>query len=202
MVTDNFILTGFGRSGTKFIQTILNTSKLWQVEHEPRGNDYKINKTDGNYIRKIEKDFEKEHYGEVNSYLRFYYKELSIKSALLLRNPKNIFLSVVNRKGMNQWCTYYEEIIVTYRNFFKEIEENNKKYFVFENYTKSKEEFEPILKFLGIDDINLNDIDFNKKINTNKQKKYNNLQDLREITNLDFSHLEKLEQRYLEFIIN
>jgi len=176
MIKPNFLITGFGRTGTKFLAETLNQSKQWTVYHEPRGNDMfnfsalrDINYTYNNSM----------YYGEVNSYLRYMWNMLPIPNVIFLqRDPKDIILSTANRKASHLMNKYAKEIYDWYENV--EMFDVSLKYpvFDFEFYTTDKEYLHKLIKTAGIHDIDVDKIDLTKKVNENKVVKYQTFEDL------------------------
>jgi hypothetical protein len=202
----SFILTGYGRSGTTFLYNILNLSKRWSIFHESKTSEQdkqkliptkdglnKINYTEID-IDNIYKRFDNNYYGEVNSFLRRVYHLMNVKSALLLRNPIDIFLSVVNRKEETQWQYYLYDICTTYELFFHDIEYNKRSFFLFENYTTDYKELNHILDFCNINDIEIDTIDIREKININKT--YNITMDHIKKKGLDMTKITELSDIY------
>lgn len=89
-MSNSFLITGHGRSGTTFLANLLNQSPTWTVLHEPN------NKCKD--VVKIRQRFEQNNYGEVNSYLRFFVSQLDVRKGVIIRNPYDILLSGINRK--------------------------------------------------------------------------------------------------------
>lgn len=171
-----FLISGFGRSGTKFLSTIMNKSKTWTVKHEPRGvKDEQYGRLKNkNYLNEIQLNFTP-NYGEVNSYLRYYFKDIvTDNKALLLRNPKKILLSVCNRKPRHTWPRYLNEIVLWYEAFYDLIEKQNVKYYIFEKMVSDVKYLQEILKDFNINDYIVTTDDITKKINPNKNVRFKN----------------------------
>jgi hypothetical protein len=175
---NNFIITGYGRSGTKFLSSIMNKSSIWQVEHEPRGNkdEKSTNKIHQREI--ISNSFNKKSYGEVNSYLRYYINDLNVdKKGLLLRNPLDIFLSVMNRRNN---INHYKEYALDIKRWYTKFEQWSEHFDIifFEWMTTDINYLFEVLHNFGIEDVELSNELLKKKINPNKYikfKEFNNL---------------------------
>ncbi len=90
---NNFLITGLGRSGTKFLSAAMDNSSTWTVLHEPPPA---IAKVEG---FKVQPRFNREKYGEVNSYLRWCFLDVDVaKRGVIIRNPKEILASGCNRR--------------------------------------------------------------------------------------------------------
>lgn len=99
----SFLITGFGRSGTKFLSNVMSRDPRWNIWHEPRGRE------DEEFFNclfvpnQIQKAFKQDFYGEVNSRLRFYVDRIKAdQKGIIIRNPQDIFLSTMNR-GKNAY---------------------------------------------------------------------------------------------------
>jgi len=162
------VVTGFGRSGTLFLKTILSQSKLWTVSHEPGG------KRGAAVIDNVLRRLELPAYIEVNSYLRIYWTDLPNPKYLIHRNPVDIALSICNRKGdpvpaikdLGNWYEVYQE----YKGQANEVIDFNK-------MTTDKEYLESIAVRMGVTDIDFSKVSMDK-VNTNKTIKYRRFEDL------------------------
>ena len=182
METQNFVITGFGRSGTKFLSNIMNQSKKWTVLHEPRGANDEIYKDDTKYCKKTLNPIfnNKNTYGEVNSYLRFHFEKMDVKKkGILLRNPLNIFTSIMNRKN---YITRYKDFAIQidywYENFNRILRETEITPIIFEKITTNSHYLEQILNEFGIYDVQITNETLIKKINPNKIIKYSKFESL------------------------
>jgi len=93
----SFLISGSGRTGTRFLSNLMNLSEKWTVLHEPHPK-----RTINNTLEKIgdiQPLFEKDYYGEVNSMRRKILLDLDVdKKGVMVRNPFEIWLSIANRK--------------------------------------------------------------------------------------------------------
>lgn len=181
MKKNNFIITGYGRSGTKFLSNVLNKSEKWTVLHEPRKSEAEKAFRAGQtkiYINKINRAFNKEYYGEVNSYLRFYLSLLikEYNMGVIIRNPKDIITSVFNRKKIDNYKFYINDLKGAYDTFDKY--QNELKIIDFYKMTSDKNYLINISKTFSIFDINSNDINFKENNNKNKHIKYKSFSEL------------------------
>ncbi|MHA1949712.1 MAG: hypothetical protein ACW99G_06950 [Candidatus Thorarchaeota archaeon] len=93
----NFIISGSGRSGTKFLSHTMNTSPTWTVLHEPYPK--KVCNNEKKDIPIVQKVLDKDFYGEVNSMRRRIFMDLDVeKHGVIIRNPFELWLSIANRK--------------------------------------------------------------------------------------------------------
>jgi hypothetical protein len=94
----NFIITCMGRSGSKFLANVLNSDPNWTVEHEPYGDFQSTREVAARFYE----ESKRKNYGEVNSFLRFQANSLLVnKIGIILRNPLDIYQSMVNRGNDN-----------------------------------------------------------------------------------------------------
>ena len=85
-----FCITAMGRSGTTFLSAMLNQSPTWTVEHEPGGTSLSV--------RESRKRFQRQKYGEVNTFIRFQVMALDVDyRAVIIRRPLEIAQSMHNR---------------------------------------------------------------------------------------------------------
>ncbi len=96
---NNFLIMAMGRSGTKFLANLMNRSQVWTVEHEPNGSH-----DEREPVANIAPSFNRDHYGEVNSRLRYAAKRLPVaKVGVIVRDPYAVWASILNRKPPEQW---------------------------------------------------------------------------------------------------
>lgn len=175
-----FLITGHGRSGTKFLSNILNESTDYNVIHEIEG--------DSKYVESPIADkflvsrFSKKSYGEVNSYMRYVSqdlsKELNLNILYILRSPTEIALSCSyrrNKKNKNKIQEYLKNISSSVYNYLAFIDSLNLKsnqILFFDKFTSNPDY---IISMEDLLDISILDRDFiinnvNKKINFSKKK--------------------------------
>lgn len=143
----NFAVTAVGRSGTKFLATILNRSPTWTVRHEP-GPRGKAKHTMA-HLQRLNKRFDRDSYGEVNSFLRWVFADLSVgKKAVIVRDPFDVVLSTYNRRHRDlRSCA--DELAEGFRLLDGYIESGNK-VFYFEHMTTEVDYLRSIATYLGV----------------------------------------------------
>lgn len=171
----SFLITGFGRSGTTFLQQIMNTSKNVTVEHEPRKN------RDEKWYDKYGKDsippeaaksFKRNNYGEVNSRLRFFAHIFPVdKLGIIIRDPKDIFKSTMNRDKDPHKMAH--DIHWAYSHFMSI---PNWHYIDFKLMTTNKEYIKNVCNTFGVSDAVIPDK--LTRVNTNKDELYETYDDL------------------------
>lgn len=114
---NNFLITGMGRSGTKFLANFLNTGiPDYEVIHEGPNDHIHFEKCEKEpeYFKKFTDIVNlrfKYHYGEVNSYLRGIARDIqAVKKLVIIRNPYDIWLSSINRGHEREWGRYERQI--------------------------------------------------------------------------------------------
>jgi hypothetical protein len=148
----SFLITGMGRSGTKFLASALNTSLTWNVEHEPLGDG---DSRDLAFLRFRNA----RRYGEVNSRLRDWFLDVPAgKRAVVIRNPYEVVVSVYNRHPDNtvERLSGVWELLESYIC-------QGARIFRFEEFTRNSNEIEKIAEWCGIDDLKLTDDDLRPK---------------------------------------
>lgn len=171
---NNFYITGFARSGTTFLSSVMNKSKQWTVKHEARGYE---DKRRDNY-NNIQVAFQQPYYGEVNCYLYFYLDRLQAdKVGIITREPKEIYLSMANRRDyealkgrIKELNIFYTKILPQYYDKVKIIE--------FSKITTDIDYLENTLLYFGINDVDMESIDLSRKINNNVKTRYNTFEEL------------------------
>jgi hypothetical protein len=179
MGTENFVITGYGRSGTAFLSKMLNMSDKWTVLHEPRGRDdegmYKNGK-EKDQILKIYNSFSEPYYGEVNSYLRYYLNYFnSYKKGILIREPREIITSVANRKPISK-LKFYVDDLHYYYNLFLAL--NDVQFISFQRMITDLDYLREVGESFGITDVIYNEDHLKKKINVNKKIRFSVFEDL------------------------
>jgi len=198
---DNFLISGSGRSGTRFLSELMNKSKIWTVKHEP-GSSGVENYTSVKSIEQTYKRFEiyKDHYGEVNSMLRRIFINFPVrKKGLLIRNPYDIYLSIANRR-QNTERRYLDEFIESLGIISHALSEDKKiKKIEFEKLVTDVVYAQETLKWFGINDVVVVEEDIKTKVNHTKDenRKYKNINDLpadimKEVTTHSERFLEKI----------
>ena len=174
----NFLISGSGRCGTRFLAHLMNRSEKWTVLHEP-GPPGIHEYTTSAQCESTLKRFEHDYYGEVNSMLRRIFINLYVaKRGLLVRNPYDVYLSIANRRGTE--TKYIEEFkeslqlmdyALSNKNFkVKKIE--------FEKLTTDVDYAKGILEYFDIDDVEITEEDIHTKVNFTEEKKFKTINDL------------------------
>jgi hypothetical protein len=110
---NNFLVTGYGRSGTKWLAKMLDQIPLWDVKHEP-GGAMNMNTS----VEAVNFRFSRDLYGEVNSYLRGHARKLRVRRmGLIIRDPKDIWTSMMARKPRKEWARHAMDLMKSYENF-------------------------------------------------------------------------------------
>ena len=171
---NNFLISGFGRSGTKFLSSVMNMSEKWVVKHEPRDAfEEDMFNTGSSLPQRIVSDFNRNYYGEVNSRLRFYFEDVPVKKkGIIIRDPKEIITSIANRKDVHTTINLMMQVHYFWKKFHTWLEDDNIKKIEFTKMTSDKTYLLNILSHFGIDDVNLDKLDLNVKVNKNKKVKF------------------------------
>lgn len=156
MSYNNFLITSFGRSGTKFLSNLMNKSKKWVVLHEPIGSlDIKLNSDNHKLSHLTLQRFNRNNYGEVNSRLRHYFDVIKVrKKGVIFRDPKDIIVSVYNRKTDSDTKKILYELNVFWNSFKKKIYEDESIVEIdFKKMTSDEHYLKDILIEFGVEDI-------------------------------------------------
>ena len=171
---NNFFITGFGRSGTTFLAKMMNKSKKWTVNHEARG----YADMGSNNIVNIREAFKTPFYGEVNNYLRKYIHDIEVdKIGVITRDTQDIFLSMANRREIGELRWRINGLHEMYTKILPTIPADT--YMIeFDRMTTDKDYLQQIFLDFGIDDIDMDEIDLDRKVNGSTGKWYNTWDDL------------------------
>jgi len=165
----NFVITGHGRSGTKFLANLMNKSSKWTVFHEPGEKKLHTN------FSKVQDRFNKDFYGEVNSFLRNYIFKIKVKKkGIIIRNPVDIWISIANRNDESRWFQKIKELKQTFDIISKASNRKDIKLIQFKSMTEDLEYLRDTINYFGINDINLEESDLNK-VNETIEFKYKNI---------------------------
>lgn len=173
---NNFLITGFGRSGTKFLATHMNKSKKWTVKHEPRRMyDEDLYRTFHPVNSRIENYFHGDYYGEVNSMLRWFIDDLPInKLGIIIRDPKEIFTSCINRTDSSKTNAW--SIHGAYTHFF--LDNVNAFYIRFKDMVTDHDYLKKVFSHFDITDVDVSKVNLDRKINMNREYRYNTFDDI------------------------
>ena len=172
-----FLITGIGRSGTKFLSNMLNKSTDYKVIHEIEGDSRYVEKPIAD--KALIKRFSRKLYGEVNSYMRFVSQDLNKKINLntlyILRSPTEIALSCSFRRNKNKRQKYLNNIstfIYDYYYFIYNLNLKSNEILLFDKFTSNPEYIIEMENFLDINILDKNFIvnNIKKKINSSERK--------------------------------
>lgn len=158
----SFLVTGHGRSGTKFLAEVLNTSPTWRVVHEawkpPFSEKYAINilAPSGNF-------------GEVNSYLRYIADRIAWpqRKAIILRDPFEIALSAVNK---GTWKRFIDDAPKAFEAIDRLAERDDFQVIRFKLMVSDRAYLARQANLLGVMDAKIGDLDLDKKVNSSGRK--------------------------------
>lgn len=153
----NFIVTGLGGSGTKFLATMLNKSKAWYVSHEGTRNGRNFWP-----ISHVNETFQKkrkfQHYGDVNGFLRCFINQINDidKKAIILRDTKETLLSWYDHWEANE-IKLYRHFYNTYYTLLKfdEYIQAGMKVIDFREMTTNVDYLNDLIKWVGIEDLTI-----------------------------------------------
>jgi len=156
----NFAVTAMGRSGTMFLARILNSSHQWEVVHEVTKNEHNTD------YREVQKRFDRDYYGEVNSYLRHTITELQVmRRGTIIRNPREIFVSMANMRNFVPFVAsdHLNSSLSALDRYIRMV--NDQKVIRFELMTQDDSYLQEIAEYLGVTDVAIADCDTKTKVN-------------------------------------
>ena len=184
-----------GRSGTLFLATMMNRSESWTVEHEPWPL-YNLSKV----MDELHERFDRENYGEVNSYLRDILLDLEVsKKGVIRRDPADVFISICNWE--NDFIEKLPEKIEFIKRSFEAVDqalEAEDVYpIVFEKLTTDHVYANQVIADFGIDDVVLDEGDLAKKIHRADTNSIEGFEDLtKEVVTLFKENLAWFSEKY------
>lgn len=176
----NFVITAMGRSGTKLLADLMDRSPSWTVRHEPRLSKSYLGFGEPTGLRphkleRLQKRFDRDRYGEVNSYLRHVIGLLDVaKKGVIVRNPRRIALSMYNRKaslvekGKLTYEGLAEHLGLALRSLDYAIEHLGVLKISFERMVSDVEYVNRIVREVGVDDLVLTSGDLARPVNANR----------------------------------
>ena len=166
----SFLLTGTGRSGTKFLSETLDRSQAWEINHESPNDHRYLEVPDDRSADELKDRFREVYYGEVNSQLRRIAPALSrrgVRVYFTVRHPRDIIKSVHTARGRSrgQFIDTVIEVLPSLTDIFL-LRLLGFKSFTFEKFTTDKEYLLSIMNELGVDDVDASSIDLSQKVNS------------------------------------
>lgn len=205
---DNFLITcQYGRAGSKFLATLMNRSKKWEIKHDNKVKDFYPAKTNGlNNINTINKRLHKNYYGEVCGGFYFHLERYNVnKKGIIIRNPINELISTINFNPSKP-INYFIDIVMNnphigdYKTQLNLLNNriNSGKYHIinFDKMVSSLDYVNNILNYYNINDVTISESDIKKKINESKNKRINSIDDF------SINTKNKLMEIYGDFITN
>lgn len=147
-----------GRSGTKFLSSIMDRSVYYNVKHEP------LSKSKENLHRAQQRFYTNQNYGEVNSLLRKWFMDLHVPSkGIIIRNPKDITLSSWNKK--KRPVSWLLDDLKPSLELLDHYHKHGAYTIYFDVMTTDKDYLLKVLADFGITDVQITDDDLKTKIN-------------------------------------
>jgi hypothetical protein len=153
-----FLVTGYGRSGTKFLATQLNKSKAFTVSHEFPSELRRLDppkeptRYTSDFIRRVKEYLARPNVGDVNGRLRYHYGQLGCM-AIILRSVPDIMVSVANRKPKHTWEHHAEDLAKCYGRFHDSIGLGRAWAIHFDTMTKDADYLMDVARRLGVEDL-------------------------------------------------
>jgi len=184
----NFLITGMGRSGTRFLAETMNLSKRCTVEHEP-GGPMDARQQAG----EVQKRFDHDYYGEVNSLLRFVSDDIKVdKRGLILRSPIDLWFSITtwHAQQRHKWPGDLADMKRTIPHLLNLAESGRYRVIYFEQMVSDEGYLRDIFTDFGIHDVEITPELLKKKINQSPSN-------ARRATWADFGVRTRLEIQHL-----
>jgi len=225
IIRNTFAISAMGRSGTRFLSCILNKSKTYHVEHEPR--DFISGLVPKAHLKLAIQRFlhnrnKYKYYGEVNSYLRYVLSDLPVEHKLyIIRHPFSIVRSTFNWKQgkVNEVEETLDEIKRGMKFMMNVIKSGGVRFKLFEYIIYDADEIMGVAKNMGINDLNISPDDLKQFVNASRrqlissfvelpkniqEKTYHKLRDVIDMFYKDISgsNFNECLEGYLEYIEN
>ena len=199
----NFIITAMGRSGTTFLSHNMNKSKKWTVLHEA-GKWHDLKRS----AEEIQKRFNREYYGEVNSYLRFVVDKIDCeKKGVILRNPIDLWLSITSWHNQEKWANRRGKMWRADLRFIRQaiplllkLAETGEYYVIsFNRMITELEYLKNIFEYFGVRDVVVDNKMLKTRINKTPERRKTSWEDFsprikRLIFNLNDNYLERIKK--------
>jgi hypothetical protein len=174
----NFLISGYGRSGTKWLSSLMNRSNIWEVQHEPGGpsDERRMVEKDRLVPKSIQERFNSDNYGEVNSRLRWIVDKIDVeKRGVIIRDPIDIWASTFKRKkGFYNYNDKQLEneagrILQSFQ-LFQRISPHLDRIISFRQMTSNVNYTQELLEFFGVMDVSVTEEDISNKKNASKNR--------------------------------
>lgn len=175
----NFLITGYGRSGTTWLCRLMNRSSRWTVKHEPGGRDERpVCQNRGVVPADIQARFTRDYYGEVNSRLRWVVMGLSVaKKGVIIRNPIDVWISTGNRKSSFKHEHELARMERSFEILGTAVSSGVARLIDFNRMTGELDYIEKLLTEFGVEDVGVAEEDLQKKVNKGHRRNYEKLSD-------------------------
>ena len=185
-ISNTFFVTGLGRSGTKFLATLLQRSDQFRVVHEWKLRGTRLRDRHLKHfplyrfwLARYPFAAARKGYGEVNSHLRKVLKPDALgpearipKRAIIERDPRDVIASAMNRRNRNSddFAPLCEAVVRDYVNLQLILSEPGLGYdrFSFTQMTRDAAYLQQIVEWAGISDLQVTSSDVAHKVNENK----------------------------------
>jgi len=167
----NFLISGMGRSGTKFLSNVMNLSRVWTVEHEVTRADHELP------LETVQERLDRDYYGEVNSCLRFHLHRVKVgRLGVIIRDPSDILLSMMNR-GKHSRASCLDQLALALGIIDASVQRGAQP-ILFEYMTGYHDYLSKVLRDFAIHDVDVASVDLSRKVNTNKKQDFTEFSDL------------------------
>lgn len=187
----SFLISGHGRSGTKFLASVMNRSNRWIVLHEPPPV--------AGPIEQIQQNFRRNFYGEVNSCRRcatFWNLDVA-KKGVIVRDPREVLLSSINAHPASRWARDVWELAVTLEWLEQVIRSCKFPVISFRRMTTDVDYLSAVLNTFGITDVALDASDL-RRINSTIHHRFNSFEELpKDLLKIIQCRIHRFNEQYL-----
>lgn len=176
-----------------FLSNVMCLSNTWEVTHEPAGpRDQWLS------ITEIQKRLNRDHYGEVNSWLCFKARQLSVhKLGVIFRDPAEVWISIANRKPRKQWHRQLALLRGSYHELVQLVEQQAIA-ISFRRMTTDINYLHSLLEQFGIVDVEISPNLLTNKINATRNPTYDTIFDFDDSIAQQIEETRSIIQEYIE----
>ena len=197
-----FLIVGIGRSGTVFLQQIMDRSKRWHVKHEAKTDLKHVwIPPEPSRIQLIQRRFNREeNYGEVNWLLLYHIDRMKLgQRGIIFRDPVEVWISLCNMWGSARRANRF---IYHFYAFYRQLESlaasGRYRIISFKQMTTSAKYLKRVLDDFGINDVEITPELVKTKVHTTTIRRYNSLADLSSATRAEVLRWREIIERWLD----
>jgi len=197
-----FLIVGIGRSGTLFLQQIMDKSKCWHVKHETKTDLKHVwIPPQPSRIQLIQRRFNRqENYGEVNWLLLYHIEHMKLgQRGIIFRDPVEVWISLCNMWGSARRAN---RLIYHFYPFYRQLAHlaasGGYRIISFKQMTTNVKYMQRLLNDFGINDVKVTPEMMKTKIHATTTLRYNSLADLSHSTRKEVLRWREIIERWLD----